>query len=401
MNKYENHIKFPILLFVGIIGLLTSTRSFSQQSHDTTSTQEILKVGPYLQAPFNSGMTIRWVTNLPCYSWVMYGTSSSLLNQKAQTIKDGLIEANNRNNSIRLENLEPNTNYYYQIYSSVIQEFHPNKIVYGETYQSPIYTFSSVDPKKEEINFSVFNDVQGRPESFEYLLNYQGNPKKDFYFLNGDMYTFLTDENQMLDGLFSPLSKLFASETPFILVRGNHELRGKYSRQFMDYFDGKDGRFYYSFQRGDTYFIVLDSGEDKPDDAKVYGGLIDFDNYRLEQAEWLKREIEKPEYKKSKYKIVLSHIPLYYSNDWHGTTHIKEIWGPILNKGKIDLMISGHTHKYGMYPPVKGKHNFDIVIGGGLKDGTRTIINVEIDKENLHLQMFNDSGELVGNLNLK
>ena len=57
------------------------------------------------------------------------------------------------------------------------------------------------------------------------------------------------------------------------------------------YLDQPEGRYYYSFSRGPVSFVVLDSGEDKPDDAPVYAGLADFDAYRSKQAEWLKGEV--------------------------------------------------------------------------------------------------------------
>jgi len=71
-----------------------------------------------------------------------------------------------------------------------------------------------------------------------------------------------------------------------------------------------------------------------------------------------------------------------------------------LNKAKINLLISGHTHKYGIHPAVQGQHNYPIVIGGGPADGKRTIINVKADNSNLDLQMIDDSGKMVGILNL-
>ena len=145
---------------------------------------------------------------------------------------------------------------------------------------------------------------------------------------------------------------------------------------------------------------MLDSGEDKVDAAAEYYGLVDFDKYRLLQAEWLKKEIQKKAFKKAKYKIVFSHIPFYYSGDWHGTMHCREVFGPILNKAKVDLLISGHTHKYGIHPPVAGQHNYPIVIGGGPKEGARTIIKVKADKAALALEMFDDAGKLVGNIKL-
>ena len=53
--------------------------------------------------------------------------------------------------------------------------------------------------------------------------------------------------------------------------------------------------------------VMIDCGEDKPDTIPAYAGLLDFDNYRSEQATWLKELVKTKEFKKAKYRIVISH----------------------------------------------------------------------------------------------
>ena len=55
--------------------------------------------------------------------------------------------------------------------------------------------------------------------------------------------------------------------------------------------------------------VMIDCGEDKPDTIPAYAGLLDFDNYRSEQATWLKELVKTKEFKKAKYRIVISHYP--------------------------------------------------------------------------------------------
>ncbi|MGV3642565.1 MAG: metallophosphoesterase [Adhaeribacter sp.] len=358
----------------------------------------ILKTGPYLQAPDTDRVTIRWITRLPCYSWVEFGDSAAKLDRKAQTVSNGMVEANNTVHAITLKNLTPGRQYHYRICSKVIESFEPYKLVYGDTFTSDIYSFKTIDPGARTASFVVFNDIHDRPASFAHLMQYQGEGEKDFVFLNGDMFDLQTDENQLVDHLLQPLSELFARRTPFVFSRGNHETRGKFSRQLAQYFDGGEEKYYYSFQRGPVYCIVLDSGEDKADNAPAYAGIVDFDAYRQQQAAWLEKEVQKKAFRKAKYKVVFSHIPLFHSGDWHGTMHCRQVWNPILNKAKIDMLISGHTHKYGIHPPEKGQHDYPIVIGGGPQAGRRTLIRVAADQESLRLEMLDDSGKVVGTL---
>jgi len=398
-NKGLSRRKF--VTSVGAIGALAALpgKAEALTGRAAYTPLQILKAGPYLQSPSSSSMTIRWITNMPCLSWVAYGESAETLDQKQQVANLGLIQANNTVNVITLDNLKPGTTYYYKVCSKRIESFAPYKVIFGETYLSDIYSFRTIDPKAEQLSFLVFNDIHDRPESFPVLLKFNGNKQNDFVFLNGDMFNFQIDEDQIINNLLVPFGGLFTN-TPFFLSRGNHETRGKFARQLPDYFHRKGSNFYFSMQYGSVYFIVLDSGEDKEDVNGEYYGMVDFDSYRLEQAAWLKKEIEKPAFKKAKHKVVFSHIPLYYSGTWHGTMHCREVWGDLFNKGKIDVLISGHTHVHGIHPAVPGEHNYPIVIGGGPLDHIRTIIKVNVDAKGLELAMIDDQGTSVGELHL-
>lgn len=390
--------------FVSSLGLLgvagaCPAKAFNLNSLTVADEKTILKAGPYLQSPDTDKITIRWLTNVPCYSWVEYGEHKDKLDKKAQRVNYGLVQAYNTVNVITIDGLQPGQPYFYRICSKKVADFQPYHVTYGDSYISEVFAFETVNHHAEQVSFLIFNDIHDRPESFPLLMQYQGADKKDFVFLNGDMFNFQTDEDQLVSHLLQPFAGLFAT-VPFFFSRGNHETRGKFARHLPEYFNSEEPKFYFTFQYGPMYAIVLDSGEDKPDDAKEYYGIVDFDDYRLQQAEWLKKEVEKPAFKKAKYKIVFSHIPLYYSGDWHGTLHCRQVWGPILNKAKIDLLISGHTHVYGIHPAVAGEHNYPIVIGGGPKDTKRTIIKVTANHQAFNLDMVDDSGNLVGTIKI-
>lgn len=360
----------------------------------------IIKTQPYLQSAQPYQITVRWLTQVPCYSWVDYGLRPDKLDKKEVAVDNGLIRAYNTVHGITLTGLTPGQKYYYRINSKVIQEFKPHLVTYGSTFVSEPFSFQTPSRQAESVSFLVFNDIHDRPKSFAHLMQYGGEDKKDFVFLNGDMFDYQANEDQLVNHLLHPLGQLFSTTTPFILSRGNHETRGKFARHLGNYFNNQEQKYYFSFQQGPVYAIVLDSGEDKIDGDKEYGGLVDFDNYRLKQAQWLKKEVQKKAFKKAKYKIVFSHIPFYYSGNWHGTLHCREVFGPILNQAKVDMLISGHTHKYGIHPPVAGQHNYPIVIGGGPKEGDRTIIKVKADQHAFALEMIGDAGDTVGNIKI-
>ncbi|MCH5596880.1 purple acid phosphatase family protein [Niabella ginsengisoli] len=345
-------------------------------------------------------MNIFWITNKLCYSWVEYGEGDKL-DQKAHEVADGLVNAYNRVNNVRLADLKPDTKYSYRVVSKEILEFLPYKLTYGQTITSDVKTFKTLDPSAKEVSWLVMNDIHDRPNSFAQLMKLNGTDPYDYVFLNGDMFDYQTDEKQIIDHLVQPCTDVFASNTPFLFVRGNHETRGKYSRDLADYFTSPSGKYFYTYQWGPVYNIVLDTGEDKPDDAPAYAGIVDFDSYRKEQAAWFEKEAQTTAFKKAPFRVVMMHIPHFYSGDWHGTMHCRELFAPLFDKYKVDIVLCGHTHKYGVFAPEKGKHNYPIIIGGGPQEGRRTIMKVKANQQELNLKMIKDDGTEVGSYLVK
>ncbi len=355
---------------------------------------------PYLHSLQQHRMSIRWITNRPSYGWVEYGEAGKL-DKKANLIIDGLVVANNRIHEIHLDGLKPGQNYQYRVASKEITEFQPYKTTYGETIYSETYSFATIDYATKELQWLILNDLHDRPESFPHLLELNQKNSYDFVFLNGDMFNYQTDEQQIIDHLLIPCEN-FTPQKPLLFVRGNHETRGKFARQLKDYFSYPEGQ-YFSFHWGPVFAIVLDTGEDKADEAPVYAGIVDFYAYRRQQAVWMEKLMQTPEYINATYKVVLMHIPPFYCNHpvAAGELDCQEVYASLFDQYKVDIVISGHTHVYGVHPPVKGKHNYPIIIGGGPEVGKRTLIQVKANQQQLLVQMLNDDNKVVGNYVVK
>ena len=96
---------------------------------------------------------------------------------------------------------------------------------------------------------------------------------------------------QLFKDYLDASAALFAAGTPILFTRGNHETRGVFADSLGDYFPGRDGRFYGIYRYGDVCILLLDCGEDKPDDHAEYNGLADYDAYRAEECAWLKKAV--------------------------------------------------------------------------------------------------------------
>lgn len=382
---------------VGLLPLPSLAASTTKESSKTSGSFFLTK--PYLQNLATDACTIMWITDRPCLCWVEYGETEAM-GTKADAQHLGLVDAYNYVNKIALPGLKAGTKYYYKVCSKEIVEFKPYNVSWGDTETSVVFSFSTPALQPEKVSWLVLNDIHDRPASFPHLMSLAKDFPADFVFLNGDMFDFQTDQQQIIDHLLAPLTDLFATSTPFLYTRGNHETRGKFARAHAEYFENPSQRYYFSFTQGPVHFIVLDTGEDKEDDHKEYAGLAAFDAYREQQARWLEKEIQTPAFKKAPFRVVMMHIPPFESGDWHGTMHCRELFNPLFNKGKIDLMICGHTHRYGIHQPKEDTHHYPLVIGGGPLVDKRTIMKLTADNKKLELIMLRDDGVEVGNLQL-
>lgn len=359
---------------------------------------------PYLQNMNETGVTVMWLANKMCTSYILYGET------EAPTIKvrashHGQIDANIPIQKIRLTNLLPGKKYYYRVVSKEITKYQAYDVEYGDSIVSKVYSFTLPCKTKSKFNIIAFNDMHGEPAYIDTVCAH--NPDFDFALYAGDVVSDISDEKQIFDNLCDKALGSYAGLRPFVYIRGNHELRGPESRILYNYIDTPNGEFYYSFMWGKTYFLIIDGGEDKEDNHPVYGGLIDFDNYRTEQANWIKKIVASKEWKNADHRIVCSHIPisLGHGDGWHGTTEIRNKIAPVLNAANVDLIISGHTHEAALERPNRD-HNYALIVGGSPVTETHsksgaTFIKISVDGKRIKAKLYKKNGSLIDEYEIK
>ena len=360
--------------------------------------EEIFRIQPYLQNPINGGITVMWQTTVPAYSWVEYGTDKEHL-QRARTVLDGQVICNGLQHKIRVENLTPGQKYYYRVCSQEITYYGAYKKVFGETAVSDFYSFTV--PGKETTDFTalIFNDLHQQADVLHALCDQVKDVDYDFVIFNGDCIDDPTDHDQATHFLNELNLAVDAKSHPIFYIRGNHEIRNAYSiglRSLIDYVGNKT---YGSFNWGDTRFVTLDCGEDKPDSHREYFGLNDFTQHRKDQADFLAKELKTKDFKKAERRILVHHIPVYgKGEEFDPYNPCRDEWEPLLKKAPFDVAICGHTHLFSFFEKGADGNNFPVVVGGGPSHKHGTVIVLEKKGEALSLKVLDTKGQVLKEL---
>lgn len=352
---------------------------------------KIFRMKPYLQNPVGNGITVMWETTVPAYCWVEYGTDTTQL-KRARTIVDGQVVCNNYLHKIRIDGLQPGQKYYYRVCSQEILLYQAYKKVFGNTAQSAFSEFTLPATDTDSFTAVVFNDLHQHTQTFRSLCQQIKNVNYDFVVFNGDCVDDPMDHNQATSFISELTEGVCGDRIPTFFMRGNHEIRNAYSIGLRDHYDYVGDRTYGSFNWGDTRIVMLDCGEDKPDDHWVYYGLNDFTQLRNEQVDFLKKELSSKEFKKAGKRVLIHHIPLY-GND--GKNLCANLWTKLLEKAPFNISLNAHTHKYAYHPKGELGNNYPVIIGGGYKMDGATVMILEKKKDELRVKVLNAKGKIL------
>ena len=139
------HISRKVTLRYGILALLLVAKSPCYALS--------IVAGPYLQNPSRTSMTVMWITDQKCTSWVEYGAGDTL-DKNAFHSEHGLIDADQTIHRITIKDLSPSKEYNYRVCSKEIVKFEPYKVTYGETLTDDTHSLTTLAKRRENISFS-------------------------------------------------------------------------------------------------------------------------------------------------------------------------------------------------------------------------------------------------------
>jgi acid phosphatase type 7 len=306
----------------------------------------LLTRGPYLQMGNQTGVTIRWRTNIPTNSRIQagttYGSYTLSANSSAQTTE----------HAVRLNGLRPGTKYYYRIGSSV------------QTLQSGTANYFRTAPPADsagKTRIAVFGDC-GRDENGNrtgalnaYLRRVDSNAAPIMLLLGDNAYQKGTDAEYQTQ-FFNPYSSTVLKNHIVFPAPGNHDYysstqasrSGPYYQNFTMPTAAECGGIasgteaYYAYDWGNIHFVSMDSyGTETASNSRMYDTLSP-------QVTWLKRDLAA---NKKPWVIVYWHHPPFTMGSHNSDTEtelvkIRQNFIRIIERFGVDLVLTGHSHDY-------------------------------------------------------
>lgn len=381
-------------LFLSLVAVLMAVGVFADELPKTAN----IKCGPWVVGVTENEMTIVWTSTSRCMGWVEVAPDdgSSFYAEERPRYYEDLMGRHTISevHHVRLTGLKPGTVYRYRLFQQCIDDSGHSPIPLGRVTASNVYSrkpfaVRTLDKSKEEIRFTVVNDIHGRDSIMNALTKQIPTTKPDFVVFNGDMVSFMGSIADIEKGFMTRATANFSPDFPLVYVRGNHEARGPGYSEFLNLFPTSTATPSYMFRHGPAAFLVVDGGEDKPDSDIEYGGTAAYDAYREQIAEWLKQATASEEFKSAPVKIVLMHIPFEKNEGWWGNNELKRLLLPILNEAKVDVMLSGHNHHYSYRE--KGSLNgndFPILV-----NSNNDRVEVKVTKSEIRMDVIDATGK--------
>ncbi|WP_176012381.1 metallophosphoesterase [Victivallis sp. Marseille-Q1083] len=347
VHKGVNHIAIYLLSGWQGGGWCVALDSFEPTPELQERFQPEVTHQPWITHAGIGTVTVNFPTANPIVAFVDYREKGTQEWQRAYELLGGQARDDRAEHTIPLNGLKDDTVYEYRPVL-VPQPFT------GRECPGPVHTFRTFSPAKK--NFKVFftSDTQMPPDRrvalLEDFLKNCGAATADLFVHGGDVDNiFDVSEPLFLDSFVDVLTADREMSQPLVALRGNHEYRGDRSGDYFGYFGGPDHRSYYAFRHGNTCFIVLDSGEDKPRWATMRWYARTYDAPLMaEQRAWLEKVVGSELFQEATFRVVLAHSPGY--GESYMAKSIETIADGILTGDapahRIHLWLCGHTHRY-------------------------------------------------------
>ncbi len=378
---------------------------------------------PCLQAPAETTMGVSWAVSGLSKGVVEYADNPEM--RGAKTVKGGgygLVPIDVSALQVRLTGLKPATKYWYRTVTTPFtdyQNIYAAKL--GKPVVSKVHSFTTMGAAAKA-HFCMINDTHAYWKPFQMVASKVKKIAPSAVVWNGDATNTTQQKSTAVEIFLDPPVKDrdWSADIPVFFESGNHDYRGSWISKKEEVIlprdpserrgDQWDLKWNFATRLGEMALIGLDTGEDKPDGHPKWFGLANFESYRVAQAKWLEEQFSRPEIAAAKFKVAFCHIPLYaapgspsYRHDgvkidphdyafW--SRECANLWGPILSKAGVTLVVCGHMHEFRYDPPTPDRPWAQVVGGGpelGVIRGNRvpkrfpTVVEGKVENGKLRL----------------
>ena len=292
-----------------------------------------ITIGPYIQNPSTTSMTVQYITDASGDGTVKYGAGKALDQQVKATLHEQVASGGACIYIARLTGLKPDTVYQYQVQpagssagASIVRKFH---------------TFPE---KADAVTFIAYGDTRTNAAAHAKVAANFNKHNPAFILHVGDIV-----EKGGTYSLWPAFFKAVADSVdhvPMMFAIGNHEGG---AANLLRMFDMPGGRTYFSFDHGPVHVVVLDSYQQ--------GAAV---------LQWLDQDLAAS---KAPWKVAMYHEPSFNFGGHHSKS-ARQTFLPLFVKYGVDVVFTGHSHLYERFKPLvadaaAGRVITFITTGGG------------------------------------
>src|SRR5699024_10566836 len=165
---------------------------------------------------------------------VEYGESKQL-GHTVQGSVQGLLPLSDRVLHFQIDDLKPGKEYFYRVHLQHVVYHTKWRMEQTEEVVSDLHSFNTLNPDSKTASFVCWNDTHENEETLKQLNGMLGGQRPDFLLWNGDVTNNIFREEQIVGQFLSPANQAYATSTPVMLARGNHDVRGRDALYLKDY----------------------------------------------------------------------------------------------------------------------------------------------------------------------
>jgi len=315
---------------------------------------------PYLQGQGPNTMTVCWHDIAQNGTKVHFGSDSVLSMEKPGTSE--MISDPYRWHTVKLDGLQPNTHYFYQVESgSEKSDIYSFKTLPDSTYTGKL-RFVLLSDTHASDTLMAGKVLRATRAKISELYGKDIENHVNGIFHSGDVVVSGSTPGQYTKQYFKPLSALSVN-IPTMVVAGNHEIESPYFYQYLKLDE-------------QSAFPQIPALKEKVWQLKVGNSLFIglntniIDQYGETEANWLDTRLNESEMDTTiDFVFLFFHHPAI-SELWivGGTDYVKNRLFPVIKKySKVQQVNYGHTHGFerGTVTSEKPDGDFRMICSGG------------------------------------